>query len=97
MMNPDTRAQILALSKQAHDLTESAYTADPASKGQPGWSDKQRILLADMALHLVQTALREGPVDTGKLQNNLYSILTIGAPFLPEKTLAAYADAIIAP
>ncbi|UUZ48026.1 hypothetical protein LP420_34225 [Massilia sp. B-10] len=50
-----------------------------------------------MALHLVQTALREGPVDTGKLQNNLYSILTIGAPFLPEKTLAAYADAIIAP
>jgi hypothetical protein len=97
MMNPDTRAQILELGRQAHALTESAYGADPATKGQAGWPDKQRILLADMALHLVQTALREGAVDIAKLQNNLYSILTISAPFLPEKGLDGYADAIIAP
>ena len=96
-MHNQERARILELSRQAHTLTESAYTADPASKGQPAWSDKQRILLADMALHLVQTALREGPMDTATFQNNLYSILTIGAPFLPEKELTAYADAIIRP
>ncbi|HEU4776027.1 MAG TPA: hypothetical protein VFS95_04315 [Telluria sp.] len=97
MRDAATRTRILELSREAHALTESAYTADAASKGQPGWPDKQRILLADMALHLVQTALREGPMDSASLQNNLYSILTIGAPFLPEKELAAYADAIIRP
>ncbi len=91
-MSSDT---ILALSRQAHDLTEAAYRAHPAVRGDAGWSEKQRMLLADMALHLVQTALRDGELDTAKLQSNLYSILTISAPFLPEKALANYADAII--
>jgi hypothetical protein len=97
MMDVDARNHILALAREAHALTESAYTADPATKGQPGWSEKQRILLADMALHLVQTALREGPINTATLQNNLYSILTISAPCLPEKELGSYAGAIIQP
>lgn len=91
-MSSDT---ILALSRQAHDLTEAAYRAHPAVKGDAAWPDRQRMLLADMALHLVQTALRDGAVDTAKLKNNLYAILTISAPFLPEKALADYADAII--
>ena len=96
-MTETTRPDILALSAQAHALTEAAYQAHPAVKGEQTWSDKQRILLADMALHLVQTAMREGEIDAAKLQNNLYSILTISAPFLPEKHLQQYADAIIAP
>jgi len=91
-----SKEAVLALSRQAHDLTEAAYHGHPAVRGGAGWSEKQRLLLADMALHLVQTALRDGEVDTAKLQNNLYSILTISAPFLPEKALADYADAIIA-
>ncbi|HEY0061223.1 MAG TPA: hypothetical protein VGC21_03815 [Telluria sp.] len=96
-MDAASRTHILALARQAHALTESAYTADPATKGQPGWSSKQRVLLADMALHLVQSALREGDIDTTTLSNNLYSILTISAPFLPAKGLDDYADAIIQP
>jgi hypothetical protein len=88
---------ILTLSREAHDLTEAAYRMHPAVKGDTAWPDKQRLLLADMALHLLQTALRDGEVDTAKLQNNLYSILTICAPLLPEKPLARYADAIITP
>lgn len=48
-----------------------------------------------MSLHLLQTALREGEIDTARLQSNLYSILTICAPFFPEKELARYADAVI--
>lgn len=90
-----SRDSILALSRQAHDLTESAYRAHPGVKGDAAWPDKQRLLLADMALHLVQTALRDGQLDAAKLQNNLYAILTISAPFLPEKELGRYADAII--
>ena len=90
-----SRDSVLTLSRQAHDLTETAYRADPAVKGDAGWPGKQRLLLADMALHLVQTAMRDGELDTARLQNNLYSIMTISAPFLPEKELARYADAII--
>jgi hypothetical protein len=87
--------KILTLSREAHDLTETAYHAHPGVKGDPAWPAKQRLLLADMALHLVQTAMRDGQLDAAKLQNNLYSILTISAPFLPNKELARYADAII--
>lgn len=90
-----SREQILELSRDAHDLTEAAYRAHPAVRGEAAWPDKQRLLLADMALHLVQTAMRGGQLDTARLQDNLYSILTISAPFLPEKELARYADAII--
>lgn len=96
-MDAATQAQILDLGRQAHALTEAAYGAHPATKGQPDWPDKQRILLADMALHLLQTAVRDGAIDSATLTNNLYSILTISAPFLPEKELAQHAQAIIAP
>ena len=94
-MTDTARETILALSRQAHDLTEASYQAHAAVKGDPVWPEKQRVLLADMALHLLQTALREGEIDTARLQSNLYSILTICAPFLPEKELARYADAVI--
>ena len=96
-MTDTARQTILALSRQAHDLTEASYQADPAIKGDPAWPDKQRMLLADMSLHLLQTALRDGEIDTARLQSNLYSILTICAPFLPQKELARYADAVIQP
>lgn len=96
-MDDHARRQILDLARQAHALTESAYQADPAVRGGDGWAEKQRMLLADMALHLVQTSLKEGEVPTATLQNNLYAILTICAQFMPDKDLARYADAIIAP
>ncbi|MES3023765.1 MAG: hypothetical protein V4857_19535 [Pseudomonadota bacterium] len=96
-MNDQSRQTILALSRQAHDLTETSYQADPAVKGDPAWAEKQRMLLADMSLHLLQTALREGELDTARLQTNLFSILKISAAFLPEKSLALYADAMIKP
>jgi hypothetical protein len=87
---------VLDLTRQAHALTESAYQANPAVRGGAGWADKQRMLLADMALHLIQTSLKDGDIAPDKLQNNLYSILTICAQFLPEQELARYADEIIA-
>jgi len=91
------KSDILELSRRAHALTEDLYRADPAIRGDAGWPDKQRILLADMALHLVQTAVRDGEIDVATLRNNLYSILSISAPFLPEKNLTSAADAIIQP
>jgi hypothetical protein len=91
-MNDAIKHQIAALGHQAHDLTESAYRRHPARRGDPEWADKQRILLADMALHLLQTALRDGVLSAPELQRNLYAILTVSDQFLPDSGLKASAD-----
>lgn len=96
-MSAPIKREIVALSRAAHDLTESAYLAHAAVRGETDWPDKQRLLLADMALHPLQTALHDGPIDSARLQQNLYAILTISAPFIPQRALAQYAEAIIAP
>lgn len=82
-MDTVIRKEILSLSKTAHDLTESSYQKDPSIRGASGWSEKQRILLADMALHLLQTALKDGELSEESLKRNLFSILTISDQFLP--------------
>lgn len=94
-MDQTTRQQALALGREAHALTESAYRADPAIQGGPLWDEKQRILMADMSLHLLQTALQEGELDLPRLKQNLYAILTIAAPFLPSHDLARHAQALL--
>ena len=94
-MTAHLSASILALSRQAHALTESAYEQNGAAMGTPGWADKQRMLLADMALHLLQTALNDGPIAPEMLKRNLYSILTISAQFIPAHGLKAAADELL--
>jgi hypothetical protein len=95
MIDPAARKQALALGREAHALTETAYRADRAIKGGPGWDDKQRILMADMSLHLLQTSLQEGELDLGRLKQNLYAILTIASPFLPSHELARQAELLL--
>lgn len=50
---------------------------------------KQRFLLADMALHLLQTAINPEEIKLDKLRNNLHAILTITDQFLPNADLKA--------
>lgn len=87
MMNQTARQQLLDTSWQLHAQVESAYLAHPAAKGDADWLDKQRLLLADMALHLLQTAVKPGEIPLDKLQNNLHAILTISDQFLPHAGL----------
>lgn len=96
MKNDDIKDEIRALARKAHDLTDTAYREHPASRGEPAWADKQRVLLADMALHLVQTALKEGELSADDLRRNLYSILTISDQFIPAHGLKANADQLLA-
>lgn len=91
-MDDAVRTEILALARTAHDLTEKAYQLNPATRGDPAWKDKQRILLADMALHLLQTALRDGELSDEHLKRNLFSILTICDQFLPGQELKKAAE-----
>ena len=81
------RQQSIKKSWEIHSLVETAYLKLNATKGDEQWLEKQRILLADMALHLLQTALNPDDLDLDKLKNNLHSILTISDEFLPKAGL----------
>lgn len=106
-MNQDTqheiKQEILTMSRVAHEMTERAYQQHSAVRGEPAWADKQRILLADMALHLLQTALHDGarseaqsePQFEAHLKRNLYAILTISDQFVADQDLKAAADALL--
>ncbi len=95
MMNEATRTDILALARQAHDLTETAYRAYQATRGDSGWTEKQRLLLADMALHLLQTSVGAGELSCNDLKRNLYAILTVADQFIPDHRLKASADRLL--
>ena len=86
-MNTSQLQAIIDTSWDIHSQVESAYLEHPAGKGDEAWHDKQRLLLADMALHLLQTAVKPGDLALDKLQNNLHAILTISDQFLPQAGL----------
>jgi hypothetical protein len=91
-MDDVVRNQILSMSRTAHDLTEVVYQQNQSNRGDAGWAEKQRILLADMALHLLQTALRDGDISEEGLKRNLFSILTISDQFIQGYDLKTVAD-----
>ena len=91
-MDEAVRNEILSMARTAHGLTEASYREDPSKRGDPGWAEKQRILLADMALHLLQTSLKEGELSEGDLRRNLFSILILSDPFIEGHDLKAVAD-----
>jgi len=86
-VNDLDRQQSIQKSWEIHNVVETAYLKLNATKGDEQWLEKHRILLADMALHLLQTALNPDELDLDKLKNNLHSILTISAEFLPKAGL----------
>ena len=98
-MDDDTRSKLIRTGWAIHGAVEEAYRGHPATKNEPaGWRDRQRLLLADMAIHLLQTALKPGAIELDRLQDNLHAILTIADGFLPHAELKAatgklYADA----
>ncbi|MES2295925.1 MAG: hypothetical protein V4582_02735 [Pseudomonadota bacterium] len=91
-MDVTVREEILSMSRRAHDLTEVSYRQNPARRGDPDWTEKQRMLLADMALHLLQTSLRSGELSEEGLKRNLFSILTISDQFIPDYDLKTVAE-----
>ena len=57
--------------------------------------EKQRILLADMALHLLQTALKDGELSGDELKRNLYAILSVSDQFIPKHGLKSDAGRLL--
>ena len=86
-MDEEVRLKMLKTSWELHDKIEASYLEDPAKQGDEEWLEKQRILLADMALHLLQTSIKPGAIELDKLRNNLHAILSISDQFLPKSDL----------
>jgi len=86
-MNTEERLKMLKVSWELHNQVENSYLNNLAKKGEDEWLEKQRILLADMALHLLQTSINPGVIELDKLRNNLHAILTITDQFLPNSDL----------
>ncbi len=91
-MNDKEKQDIIDTSWDLHSQVEKAYLNHPAGAADEDWLEKQRLLMADMALHLLQTSLKPGEIQLDKLRNNLHAILTIGDPFLPKADLKKARD-----
>jgi hypothetical protein len=86
-MKDEEREKVIEISWDLHSSIESSYLNNLATQGDDDWLEKQRMLLADMAIHLLQTAMKPGDIELDKLKNNLHSILTISDLFLPNAGL----------
>ena len=94
-METGDKKEVLAYVNKAHSLIEKLYLQDPAVKETPEWLNKLRLLLADLALHLVQAAVAGEQMRPDLLKRYLYSILTIAQDYLPEINLNSTAEQLI--
>lgn len=86
-MSTEEKLKMLNASWELHNQVETSYLNNPANKDDKEWLEKQRILLADMALHLLQTSIKPGEIKLDRLRDNLHAILTITDQFLPNANL----------
>jgi hypothetical protein len=83
-MDEIKRNELARMGWEIHEAVENAYLRNVASKSDSEeWMEKQRLLLADMAIHLLQTAIKPGTLELEKLENSLHAILMISDQFLP--------------
>ena len=86
-MIDDDKLKLLKTSWELHNQVETAYLNHRAKQGEEEWLEKQRFLLADMALHLLQTSMEPGELKQERLRDNIHAILTIADQFLPKANL----------
>ena len=97
-MDDAKRTELIRMGWEIHRVVEESYLShSPAQEGDSStdhWMDRRRLLLADMAVHLLQTAIKPGNIELDQLRNNLHAILTIADPFLPHADLKQATDKI---
>ncbi|MGI9530500.1 hypothetical protein [Lutimonas sp.] len=93
-MTDKQKIELIKESWNMHAQVEAAYLDHSSKKGESDWLEKQRLLLADMALHLLQTCMKPDVIELEKLKNNLHAILTISDQFIPYADLIKATDRI---
>jgi len=86
-MTKEERLNLIAASWELHSVVETSYLEHLAIQEDEEWLEKQRLLLADMALHLLQTSISLGEIKLERLRDNMHAILTIADEFLPNANL----------
>tara|TARA_R110002051_G_scaffold92242_5_gene161965 strand:+ start:12358 stop:12708 length:351 start_codon:yes stop_codon:yes gene_type:complete len=87
LMTKAERQKIMDTSWELHSKVETSYLNHPANKHDEEWLEKQRLLLSDMALHLLQTVISPEELKQNRLRDNIHAILTIADQFLPNADL----------
>lgn len=86
-MDEKERSELIEAGWKIHAAVEAAclrLSAEGSQGKEPArLQQRQRFLLADMAIHLLQTAIGPGEIDLPRLRDNLHAILTISDKFLP--------------
>lgn len=81
------RSELIETGWKIHAAVEGMclrLSAEGSEGRGPEWlQQRQCFLLADMAIHLLQTAIGPGDIDLARLRDNLHAILTISDKFLP--------------
>jgi hypothetical protein len=88
-MDESTRAHLIKTGWEIHRVVEEELI-DHTDR-----LERRRLLLADMAIHLLQTAIAPGDIELDKLRNNLHAILTLADPFLPHAALMKATEKIL--
>lgn len=94
-MDDNKRLACIRSAWDIHQAVEESYLQHPAANRETGpdaWHERQRFLLADMAIHLLQTALQPGAIDLEKLKHNVHAVLTVSDAFLPQAGLKQATD-----
>ena len=86
-MKDENKLELIKTSWELHEQVETTYLNHKAKLGDDDWLEKQRFLLADMALHLLQTSVKPGELKLERLRDNLHAILTISDHFLKDVDL----------
>lgn len=86
-MTKEERQHMITTSWELHSVIETSYLEHTANQKGEVWLEKHRLLLADMALHLLQTSISPGEIKLDKLRDNIHAILTIADQFLPNVDL----------
>jgi hypothetical protein len=89
-MDDKQRKELIQDAWAIHRAVEESYLSHPAANRETdpdAWRERQRFLLADMAIHLLQTAIAPGAIEPESLKHNLHAVLTISDAFLPHAGL----------
>jgi hypothetical protein len=96
-MDKQQRQELLILSWSMQDKVEQAILHHAAAANDTTYSDKQRLLLSDMALQLLQTALKPGRLESEDLISNLNDILLLSNEFIPHVDLSTMSNSLKVP
>ena len=94
-MEASATPSALQLINQAHALIEEQYFNSRQQKGAEGRLEQKRLLLADLACHLGQDALKPADMNISLLKRHLYAILCLCDEFMPEHALKLKAEALL--